>query len=185
MWGFSQGQAKGRGEGCLPPAESPEEPRGAVGRAPSQHLLQDDADAKRVPFEGALPGGPGPPQQLRSRPQQLCNHRAGHTAGRSSCPSWARASHLGCHCPVPTAPEEGAASVLPDSQVRVLRLPEKKPSAQGHTTDHARGVPRLTNRSFRTYWQPPAHPELTFWDWPGAGSPLSVQQRRITIVSDL
>lgn len=37
----------------------------------------------------------------------------------------------------------------------------------------------------RTYWQPPAHPELTFWDWPGAGSPLSVQELCITMVRDL
>ena len=54
-------------------------------------------------------------------------------------PGWVGASHMLCHCPVPTVPEEGGASALPHSQVRVLRLREKKPSTPGHTTGSAGG----------------------------------------------
>lgn len=70
----SQGKAMEGKQGCCTFCR---EARGAVWWASSQHLLQDDANAEDVCFEGAPPRRPWRPQQLRSCPQQLCSHRAG------------------------------------------------------------------------------------------------------------
>lgn len=127
------------------------EPRGAVGWASSQNLLQDDADAEDVSWEGAPPGPPGPPQQLRSRPQQVCNHSAGPHHVPSNHPSWAELgsiSHMGCQRLPPSA--AGGVGFLP--------IPSEGPQAQGgqrQVTDTKAGAlesspsPRLTSTRFK------------------------------------
>ena len=148
------------------------------------HLLQDNADAEGVSSEGAPPGCSGPPQQLWSRPQQLCSHKAGPhgrhwwttQAGQAGC-----VLHTCC-----------AIALSLQSQRRDCPPPftDKGPEAQREKAIHSRShhrkcwrtrhlplspslqAPGLNRGS--TYWQLPAHPELTFWGWLGTGSPLSI-----------
>lgn len=90
----------------------------------------------RVPRLGA----PGPRSSSGAVHSSSAVTRQGHTAVTGGPPKLAKLGACFIHVvpsPCPYSPRGGTA--LPHSQIRVLRLREKKPSTPGHTTGSAGG----------------------------------------------